>query len=394
MNTARASRPPIAIYVHEFLTPSMTFIHRQLLGVSSRFDPIVFATRLANRDRFAFEPVIAESPGSVGAIASRILARLRGRTFGLSPVIESRWRAALRDRGVALMHAHFGPGAIEIEPVVAPLGIPFVVTFHGYDVSRLLSDPRYVRDLRRLLRTAYGITVSEEMRQRLIAIGLPAERLRTHYIGVPLDRFPLLGRNPPAEKAARGESLRLLQVSNFVEKKGHAWTLRAFAHLRAKRNDVTLVLAGDGPLRAQAEALALELGLGDTVSFPGGVHPEQVGKLMRDADVFVHHSVTAADGDMEGIPTVLMEAMATGLPVVTTRHSGIPELVEHERTGWLVAERDVAGYAAVLARALCAPAAIGAAAAAFVRERFDIERQNRVLADIYAERIASARAPQ
>jgi len=376
-------RPPIAVYVHDFLTPSMTFVHRQLLGVSSRFDPFVLAVRRANQDRFAFEPVFAASPGRAGLFAGRLVARWRGRSFALPPLAERRWRELLRDRRVALLHAHFGPGGIELLPLTEALGIPLLVTFHGYDASRLLRDARYVRDLHHLLRTARGITVSEEMRQRLIALGLPAERLVTHHIGVPLDCFPRADRTPPAVKAARGEPLRLLQVSNFVEKKGHEWTVRAFARLRAQRRDVGLVLAGDGPLRAATEALARELGVADAISFPGSVRTPEVAALMQSADVFVHHSVTAADGDMEGIPTVVMEAMATGLPVVTTRHSGIPELVQDGETGFLVAERDVDSYVAALESALGASPEIGAAAARFVREHFDIEKQNDRLADVY-----------
>lgn len=381
-------RPRVALYVQEFLTPSMTFIYRQLLGIESRFEPIVLAVRRSNETRFPFRDVLVARAMRGEDLLGTTIARLRGRSFALPPLVERRWVDALRARATSLIHAHFGPGGMELLPVAQRLRIPLVVTFHGYDASRLLGDRRYVRNLHVLLGRAHGITVSEEMRSRLVALGLPDDRLQTHYIGVPLERFGLVERMSAEEKAMRGEPRRLLQVSNFVEKKGHAWTLRAFAQLRARRSDVELVLAGDGPLRQECEELARALGVGHAVSFPGLVETREVLALMREADVFVHHSVTAADGDMEGIPTVLMEAMATGLPVVSTLHSGIPELVRDGETGLLVRERDVDGYVAALERALVAPQAMGAAAARFVRQHFDIDAQNGRLADFYARVIA------
>jgi colanic acid/amylovoran biosynthesis glycosyltransferase len=127
--------------------------------------------------------------------------------------------------------------------------------------------------------------------------------------------------------------------------------------------------------------------ISDRVEFVGRVVRRQVSDLMRSADVFVHHSVTGSDGDMEGIPTVIMEAMSTGLPVVSTKHSGIPELVDHGRDGFLVSERDVEGYAAALLSFRTADPAMGKSARKKIEEKFNIAVQNAELKRIYRRAI-------
>ena len=136
-----------------------------------------------------------------------------------------------------------------------------------------------------------------------------------------------------------------LQVSHFEERKGYAYTLEAFKllveALPAKR--VKLILAGGGPDLEKMKALAESYGLGEKVSFPGWVSPREVRDLLEVADAYVLHSITV-DGWTEGIPNALMEAMAMELPLVSTRHAGIPELVEEGIHGILTDERDVEAY--------------------------------------------------
>jgi glycosyltransferase involved in cell wall biosynthesis len=279
-------------------------------------------------------------------------------------------------------------------PLARLLGIPLLVTFHGYDASRLLREAGYCRSLRRLFRHAHVITVSELMRRRLLEHGARPERTRVHYIGVPVEDFAFVARRSPAEKLAAGESVRFLQVSNFVEKKGHRYTLEAFREVVARHPGCQLTLAGDGPLRAEMQELAAKLGLCGCVAFPGRVSKETAIPLMSEADVFLHHSVTGDDGDEEGIPTVVMEAMATGLIVVSTRHAGIPEIVQEGRTGFLVPERDVAAYVDAIDGVLTrSDPEMGRRASAFVRENLNLRRQNERLVEIYRS-VAGAAIPR
>ena len=270
----------------------------------------------------------------------------------------------------------------------AAYGIPLVVTFHGYDASSLLRNRTYVRDLGPLFDHSHVIAISRRMAARLRELGAREEAIDHHYIGVPLDAFPFVERRPVAEKLRAGEPIRFLQVSNFVEKKGHATTVEAFARFAGPGSNWTLTLAGEGVLRRDIEDRVRRAGLGDRIHFVGKVGQEDVVDLMSRCDVFVHHSVTAANGDQEGIPTVLMEAMAMGLVVVSTRHAGIEELVESGVTGFLTNERDVEAYVGVLRGLADADPDLPRRARARIERDFDMSKQNRELARLYGKVLA------
>jgi glycosyltransferase involved in cell wall biosynthesis len=148
----------------------------------------------------------------------------------------------------------------------------------------------------------------------------------------------------------------VLALGRLVEKKAPHLTVRAFAAAAAAHDHAHLDVVGDGPLRPLVEAAVAETGMQGRVTLHGALGREACAALMHRASVFVQHSVTAVNGDTEGLPIVVVEAMASGLPVVSTRHSGIPEAVEDGVTGHLVAEGDVAGMGAALGRLLADPA--------------------------------------
>lgn len=392
MSAAREgpARPGLVVYVPHYLTISMTFVHRQLTGVEDQLEPTVLTTSTGNLDRFPFPRIRVRRRGPLDRLvcAGR---RLAGSVRDLGPGQERGFTRDLRALRPALVHAHFGPGGLDILPVVRSLGIPLVVTFHGYDASSLLREAAYVRSLPALFAHARIIAISERIAGRLRERGARDETLEVHHIGVPLERFPFADRRPVAEKIRAGETVRFLQVSNFVEKKGHAVTVEAFARYAAGPVDWTLTFAGDGPLRAAVERQVRDAGLAGRIRFAGKVGEAEVAGLMADADVFVHHSVTGAAGDEEGIPTVLMEAMASGLVVVSTRHAGIPELIEHGTEGLLAEERDVDGYVAALRGLACADPGLPRRARAKVERDFDMAKQNRALVEIYRRSIAPPR---
>ena len=385
-------RPRMALYVPHFLTISMTFVYRQLLGVSEDFDTSVLTTGTDHLDLFPF-PAIHVEPSTPLDRAARAWAKhARGSSVNIGPFQRQRFAQHLGELRPALIHAHFGPAGLDLLPVARKLQIPLLVTFHGYDASSMLRRASYRRDLRALFEYAHVIAISQRMANQLIELGAVPSRTQHHYIGVPLDTFAFVERKPVQAKLEAGEALRFLQVSNFVEKKGHATTVEAFARYLEHHPSATLTLAGDGPLRASIEAQVWREGIAKSVEFVGKVGQEHVARLMAESDVFLHHSVTAADGDQEGIPTVLMEAMARGLLVVSTRHAGIEELVEDGSEGFLVEERDVEGYVDVLRGLVDADPAMCRRARAKVDRHFDIARQNRRLVDIYREVIDSKRA--
>ena len=146
--------------------------------------------------------------------------------------------------------------------------------------------------------------------------------------------------------------LIFFQLSRFTVKKGHPYTLKAFAIYTKNHPEINarLVLAGDGPLMKEIQDLVIQLGIESMVEFKGAVTQAEAKELMEQAHVFVHHSVVAENNDMEGIPNAIMEAMAMELPIVSTYHSGIPELVQDGINGFLVEEKDVENYARKLAK--------------------------------------------
>ena len=383
-------KPVVAIYLRYYLSPSETFVHRQVTGVSDEFAPVVLASETSNLDLFPTERVFAKGKGLAGKAGTRLMRALLGKYAVVTPAQTRFWKGALVEQRARLVHAHFGHFGLDVLPAARALGLPLLVTFHGFDASMLLRDKRYTRQLRDLFGYAHAVTVSRNMAERLAAHGLREERYTVHYIGVPVEEFGFVERSPVAEKIARGEALTFLQISNFVEKKGHRFTVEAFSRYLRERPRDRLVLAGDGPLRARIEGLCASNGIAGQVAFPGRVVKRQVSELMQAADVFVHHSVTGSDGDMEGIPTVVMEAMSTGLPVASTKHSGIPELIDHGFDGFLVGERDVDGYVETLMGLSAADPAMGKRARKKIEEKFNITVQNAELKRIYRRAIDGA----
>jgi len=378
------SKETVAIYQQEYLTISMTFIYRQLKGLNEKFKLLVMANRLNNVDIFPWEYIYSKPKTSFKEKAINKLYKLiKYKYAALSNQQYNYYKNLLIKENVKLVHAHFGPSGLEILPPVKELKIPLLVTFHGYDASMLLENRKYVAQLGELFDYAHIITVSKNMKDRLVKYGADPSKIKVHYIGAPLQDFAFHNRKALNEKAKNNELIKFLQVSNFVEKKGHKYTINAFKKFISFYPNSRLILAGDGPLKNSMEDLCNELNLNNHVQFVGKVTKPEVIKLMKEADVFLHHSVTAENGDQEGIPTVLMEAMGTGLTVISTYHSGIPELIIDGYNGFLVHEKDIKEYVEKLKYVLSTDNSIRKNAHNYVNKKFNIEIQNKELGDIY-----------
>lgn len=381
-------RPKVAVYIHHYLSISSTFLYRQLIGVRLAQKPILFTSELEHLDLFPYEPIYCKGQTLTEKIWLRLVREVTGRYKTISKSQINYWKDAFHKHGINLIHAHFGPDAIRVLQLAKTLGLPLLVSFHGYDASSLLRDEKYRKALKELFAYASVIAVSNYMAARLVEAGARAEQIRILYYGIPVASFRFIEREAVREKVQKSETVRFLQVSNFVEKKGHRYTLEAFQKMLPVYPNCTLTLAGDGVLKPEMEALAQTLGIQDKVLFPGKVAQKEVIQLMGNADIFVHHSVTATNGDQEGIPNVLMEAMAMGLPVISTYHSGIPELIEDGVTGFLAKECDVDGYKNKMLQALGCGTEIGVNARRFVEENFNMDRQNEKLTGIYDELVS------
>jgi glycosyltransferase involved in cell wall biosynthesis len=243
--------------------------------------------------------------------------------------------------GVTHLHSHFGWEQADMLAHLRRLaGLPFSLTLHAADI---FVSPDRLSD--RLADAAFVATISDYNKALLMdRLGLPGERVHVVRCGVDLPAFPF----GPAPEAAPP---RLVSIGRMVPKKGFDVLLRALALLRDEGVAFAAELVGDGPLRPDLVRLAGELGLTDQVAFPGALEPAETASRLRRGNVFVLACQEGPDGDMDGIPVALMEAMALGRPVVSTRLSGIPELVANG-CGLLAAPGDPRSLAEALRRVL------------------------------------------
>lgn len=281
---------------------------------------------------------------------------------------------------------HFGPVGAEAVALrdIGAFDAPVVTFFHAYD----LTTPEYrQRNVYRRLFAAGDLflAISDHARQLMIGLGCPEERIRIHHMGVDCGRFTYRARR------YGGGPIRVLSVGRMVEKKGYMHGLSAISHVVDMGVPVEYTIVGDGPQLADIEAAVTSLGLRNHVRLLGWQPQEAVLELMYEHHLLMMPSVTAANGDEEGVPVTLMEAMATGLPVVATRHAGIPELVQDGRSGILVPEDDVVSLADALSRLARIPQewpTLGLRGRRIVESEYDIAVLNRTLADILVEVIS------
>jgi colanic acid/amylovoran biosynthesis glycosyltransferase len=263
-----------------------------------------------------------------------------------------------------------------------------VVSFRGADLTVEGAFEHYAE----LFRVAdLFLPVCGAFADRLVAMGCNPDRIRVHRSGTDLNAFPFAGRG-----RGPNEPTHFITVARLVEKKGVEYGIRAVARLAAGGRRVRYTIVGDGELRRSLEQLAASLGAADVVRFTGPLDRDGVAATLRDAHVLVAPSVTGADGDQEGIPNVLKEAMASGMPVASTLHSGIPELVDDGVSGFLVPERNPEALAERLALLADSPdrwPAMGRAGRARVEAEYDRERLNGQLVDMYRAVVAARPIP-
>jgi colanic acid/amylovoran biosynthesis glycosyltransferase len=305
------------------------------------FDHWVITRRRVNADIFPFTQLI-ELRKSPWRLLNRAWHRTAGRRVPLDRFETDQMLEFCRKRSISLVHVYLGTEALRILSFLRQFQGARVVSFHGMDLSDDLAADAYAP----LWNSAERFLCrSQSLREQLLARGCPANRIRLNYTGVPVPEFIAAPHLPDWRN---GQPVRVLQACRFIEKKGLDVTLHAIRLLKNAGFPVCLTLAGEGPVESSLRALARELGIDDRVSFAGFLTEEQLTKEYGRHDAFVHPSRTTAKGDREGIPNALLEAMAHGLPVISTRHSGIPEAVTDRHDGLLIDEAD----AALMAKAM------------------------------------------
>jgi colanic acid/amylovoran biosynthesis glycosyltransferase len=266
--------------------------------------------------------------------------------------------------------AEFAPVGASLVRSCRIARVPLVVHFHGYDAYERRTLERYQKEYQDMfLGAAALVVVSKAMCEQVVRLGAPREKVHLNSCGVDVLRFKSTdaGSNPP----------HFLAMGRFVEKKAHFLTILAFERARRQCHGIRLSLAGDGPLLDCCKLLVRALRLDEVVHFLGVVSHDRVPAMLQSFRGFVQHSVTAPSGDSEGNPVALMEAGASGLPVVSTMHAGIPDTVAHGETGLLSEELDIdsmAYHIALLARDPVLASKLGENARLRIQKLFSMER--------------------
>lgn len=298
---------------------------------------------------------------------------------------------AIRRSRLEHLHAHFGSIAADVARLAARLtGITYSFTAHAKDIFHEEVVPA---ELATKLREAHTtVTVSEFNKAHLRReFGRDADRVVRLYNSVDLEAFPF------GTKGAATGPARIAAVGRLVEKKGFGDLLTALASLVGEGRDVHLDLVGTGPLEPTLVEQVRELGLTEHVTMHGALPQSRVREIVAEAAVFAAPCVIGADGNRDGLPTVLLEALALGTPSVSTPVTGIPEIVRHEETGLLVPEADPGALAAAVARTLDEPEASAErsrAARALLEADFDFRDHAVTLQSIFREAIASQRGQE
>jgi colanic acid/amylovoran biosynthesis glycosyltransferase len=371
----------VASYCATFLKPEMLHIYRQITSLR-RVRPVVIAQKRENADLFPFQEIRVVEKPALHFLRRIWFKQIADRPWQISPAEVDAIERALTENNAQLLHIYFGHIAVLLRPLIRQWQKPSLVSFHGADVLVDMQKPAYRRATNEMLSLVKRVLVrSNSLRQAVIDLGCAPGKIEIQRAGIPLTDFPFRERSIPGDG-----QWRLLQAGRLIEKKGLKTTLRAFAKLRKEFPGARLSIAGEGPQLEELQSLARELQIDGAVDFAGFVSQEKLRELFYSSHIFLHPSETGRDGNQEGVPNSMLEAMASGLPIFATRHGGIPEVVENNISGILVNERDHLALADALidsVRSRDRRLAMGRAASESVAKNFGQTEQTRRLEEIY-----------
>ena len=393
------TRPHVISLCGTYLKPEMQSIYRQITGVQ-RVRTTVYAQWLENENLFPFERI-------------RLLTKQHHRAKGNFLLrfwykhIVKQWPPPreinkhvgpchpwdlverLQEDKPDLVHVYYGHKAVGYLPMLRDWGGPWIVSFHGVDVAKHLEEGDYLKKLREVFAEARLVLArSESLLNRLQELGCPPEKLRLNRTPIPMDHLPAFAREVPPDG-----HWRLIQACRLIAKKGIITTLEAMDRVGAIFPGARYILCGSGPMMEEIQAYVKEHALERHAEIRGWMSQEALRAELYQAHVFLHASEQTQENDQEGIPNSMLEAMATGLPVVATLHGGIPEAVTSGYDGLLVPERNAHELSTAITKLLqdhALFAELGHNAATSVRANFGAEQQIAALEDHYLEAIASA----
>ncbi|MDH2406106.1 glycosyltransferase [Bradyrhizobium sp. SSUT18] len=379
------TKKTVLVYRNELLPVSETFIKEQILALRD------WRAVLVGRKKVNQLPLDSLDVRLIGPASTGLFDALLWKSQQALGVVPPHVKRVLARERPSLIHAHFGVDALDAWPLARALNLPMLVTLHGYDInthrewweagkggSDMHRYPTHLLELAKQPRVGF-IAVSEAIRRRAIEFGIAAEKVFVRYIGIDSSRFAP-GPVPIDQRPAR-----VLFVGRLVEKKGCRYLIQAVAQVQENVPGCELIIIGDGPLREELEQLARSLRVSAT--FLGARSNGEVKHEMDNARVFCLPSVTAESGDAEGLPISILEAQASGIPVITSARGGVGEAVRDELSGLTFAEGDVSALASKLRAILVdddRARELAAETARFVASSFDIRPLTAKLEALYS----------
>jgi glycosyltransferase involved in cell wall biosynthesis len=374
-------KPTVANYCATFLKPEMLHIYRQITRLE-RVHPVVIAQKRENAKRFPFDPLWLVPKPPTHEFRRFWFRKLRRKPWQISRIELDALLRILGKTNAELLHIYFGHIAVHLLPLIYEWPKPSLVSFHGADVLVDMEKPAYQKATQQMLEAVKTVLVrSESLRRAIVNLGCDEKKIEVQRTGIPLDEFPFRGRSFPED-----EEWRFVQACRLIEKKGLPVTLTAFAAFLKRYPQARLTIAGEGPLLSELQQLARQVKIDHHVTFTGFISQEQLRAVYYGSHIFLHPSETGSDGNQEGVPNSMLEAMASGLPVFATKHGGIPEAIENGVSGILVPEHDTNALSDALLQGAREPqllARLARQGAETVRAKFDLATQVRLLEEIY-----------
>ncbi|MCK5644760.1 MAG: glycosyltransferase, partial [Gammaproteobacteria bacterium] len=326
-------KPVVAHLTDEYLPLTQTWLyHNQIINLK-RYEPIVIAQSTMNLNKFPTQNVYSIPERS---FFSKILDRIITRLTGSYPT--RYFEKILKENNAKLLHAHFGTEGVRYLKLKKNLNLPMITTFYGVDVSMIPRIPYWKKRYVQLFKEGeLFLTEGNNMKQQLIKLGCPENKIIVQHLGVDLNIFNFTPRTQPEDG-----NITILIAGSFREKKGIPYAIKAFAKVKEEHPDIQLRILGDGPMRDQIESLVADLGVSCSVTLLGYQPHDVFLNEAANAHIFMLPSITAQNGDTEGgAPVAILEAQATGLPVISSYHADIPEVVVDGKSALLAPERDV-----------------------------------------------------
>ena len=392
-------RPVVISLCGTYLKPEMQSIYRQITGLT-RVKNIVYAQWMENQDMFPFERIVPMTKlhhRPKGNFLLRFWYKYIIRQWPppvqinkyIGPCHPWNLIELLQKDQPALVHVYYGHKAVGFLPMLQEWAGPWIVSFHGVDVAKDIDKPDHLAQLRQVFASAQLVLArSQSLLNRLSELGCPEDKLRLNRTPIPFDSVPSSVRQPPTN-----DEWVFVQACRLIAKKGILTTLKALQQVVKTHPHIKYILCGEGPMVDKIRQEITARGLDKNVELRGWLDQRSLLAQYEKAHAFFHPSELTQGQDQEGIPNSMLEAMATGLPVVATRHGGIPEAVTHDFDGLLVGERSPNELATAILRLIEEPgllSKLSCNAATSVREQFGAPSQIARLEDHYFEAITRA----